>query len=252
MADEPISALTQVSVPPFSSAFTNPSTGAMLEILDTTNTNMASTGTNSKIAPGDLLAGYLAAGSNVTLTETAGIVTIAAAAGLPGGATNGQVLTEVSGAPAWANPVTQSNYSIVLSSDYTSVSMSSLANITNFYITINTAGTYYIIATLRAGISGNGSIGNQFWISGALYDITNSIIVPNSNAIICLGTLQVASTTIGFQGLGSIGPFIYTPSTVPATIYVQAGSFSSGGTISGPEIFSDINGYSSLTAMRIY
>ena len=104
MADEPISALTQVSVPPFSSAFTNPSTGAMLEILDTTNTSMASTGTNSKIAPGDLIKGYLAAGSNVTLTETAGIVTIAATgSSLPGGATNGQVLAQVSGAPAWAN-----------------------------------------------------------------------------------------------------------------------------------------------------
>ena len=81
MADEPISQLTQIAAPPFATAFTNPSSGAMLEILDTTNTSMASSGTNSKIAPGDLLKGYLAAGSNVTLTETAGIVTIAASGG---------------------------------------------------------------------------------------------------------------------------------------------------------------------------
>src|SRR5208337_2746970 len=130
MADEPISALTQIAVPPFSSAFTNPSTGAMLEILDTTNTAMASTGTNSKIAPGDLIKGYLAAGTNVTLTETSGIVTIAASGGMSVGSavsggsnhatlvedgsgnlaalgigSTGQVLTVVGGAPAWVTPV---------------------------------------------------------------------------------------------------------------------------------------------------
>src|SRR5208283_5033353 len=81
MADETISQLTQIAAPPFSSAFTNPSTGAMLEILDTTTLTMASTGTNSKIAPGDLIKGYLAAGANMTLTETAGIVTIASTGG---------------------------------------------------------------------------------------------------------------------------------------------------------------------------
>ena len=81
MADEPLSALTQISPPPFTTAFTNPTTGAMLEVLDTTNTTMATTGTNSKIAPGDLIKGYLAAGTNVTLTETSGIVTITAAGG---------------------------------------------------------------------------------------------------------------------------------------------------------------------------
>ena len=91
MADEPISALAQIAAPPFATAFTNPSTGAMLEILDTTNTTMASTGTNSKVAPGDLLKGYLAAGSNVTLTETAGIVTIAASGG--GGLTVGNAIS---------------------------------------------------------------------------------------------------------------------------------------------------------------
>ncbi len=134
MADEPISALTQIAAPtgtpPYPTAFTNPSTGAMLEILDTTNTSMASTGTNSRIPPGHLLMGFLAAGSNVTLTETSGIVTIAASGGggmsvgsaVSGGSNHatlvedgsgnlaalaigstGQVLTVVSGAPAWAN-----------------------------------------------------------------------------------------------------------------------------------------------------
>lgn len=96
MADEPMSQLTQIAAPtgtpPYPTAFTNPTTGAMLEILDTTNTTMWSTGTNSKIAPGDLIKGYLAAGSNVTLTETSGIVTIAASGGggSPGG-TSGQI-----------------------------------------------------------------------------------------------------------------------------------------------------------------
>lgn len=99
MADEPISALTQIAAPtgtpPYPTTFTSPTTGAMIEVLDTTNTSMASSGTNSKIAPGDMIKGFLAAGTNVTLTETAGIVTIAASGGGGGspGGSSGQIQT---------------------------------------------------------------------------------------------------------------------------------------------------------------
>ena len=97
MPDEPISALVQIAAPtgspPYPTAFTNPTTGAMLEILDTTNTSMATTGTNSKIAPGDMIKGYLAAGSNITLTETAGVVTVASTASASPGGSSGQIQT---------------------------------------------------------------------------------------------------------------------------------------------------------------
>src|SRR5271166_3497951 len=249
MADEPISALTQIAVPPFSSAFTNPSTGAMLEILDTTNTTMASSGTNSKVAPGDLIKGYLAAGSNVTLTETSGIVTIAASGGgmTVGGAVSGgsnhatlvedgsgnlaalaigsagQVITVVAGAPAWANAVTENAQFAGLSSDYNSVPYATPANI-GLSITLPVAGTYIIIATVRAGISGNQSTtaGGQVWITGQIYDTTNATVIPYSPAIVAFGAIQTIGLTVSFQAVSPMGPFLYTPTVVPATINIQA------------------------------
>ncbi len=157
MADEPISGLTLIAAPtgtpPYPTAFTNPSTGAMLEILDTTNTSMASTGTNSRIPPGHLLMGFLAAGSNVTLTETSGIVTIASSgSSLPGGASNGQVLTEVSGSPAWQTPVLQpgssNNYATAVLSSGSYAITSSFANI-GLSLTLPTAGTWLLTGTIR-------------------------------------------------------------------------------------------------------
>src|SRR5208283_312499 len=129
MPDLPISALSQIGRYPLPAGSLNPTTGDMLEVLDTTNTSMAPTGTNSRIAPGDLIFQTLAAGTNISITETSGIVTIAASGGggmavgnaVSGGSNHatlvedgsgnlaalaigsaGQVLTVVSGSPAWA------------------------------------------------------------------------------------------------------------------------------------------------------
>ena len=92
MPNLPISGLTKKAAPPYPPAFTNPTTGAMIEILDTTNVSMAATGTNSQIAPGDLLKGFLVAGANVTITESSGLVTISSAGTAPAG-TTGQIQT---------------------------------------------------------------------------------------------------------------------------------------------------------------
>ena len=89
MANTPISGLVKKAAPPYSPSFVDPDTGAMIEILDTTNVSMAATGTNSRIAPGDLLAGFLVAGANVTITPSLGQVVIAATGGGGGGGTPG-------------------------------------------------------------------------------------------------------------------------------------------------------------------
>ena len=225
MADETISQLTQIAAPPFSSAFTNPSTGAMLEILDTTTTTMAPTGTNSKIAPGDLIKGYLAAGSNVTLTETSGIVTIAASGGggLPGGATNGQVLTEVAGAPAWANPVTaNSQFGYLTSIPYAVTSVNpSYANV-GVSITLPSLGTYFILGITNAQMNLNGTVPNYGFISVQINDTTNSIVVPGSISNVIQDNLQITGSTINFQSTSPIAGILYSPTTAPATLQLQA------------------------------
>jgi len=82
-----------------------------------------------------------------------------------------------------------------------------------------------------------------------LYDSTNSVKVPNSLAISCFGCVQVASTAIGFQGMTPLGPYIYTV-TGSTTINLQAAI--GIGSAGSPCVFSDANGYSTLTVVRIY
>jgi hypothetical protein len=90
MPDQPISGLTLIGPPAsgYSPNFTtnNPTGGAgrggaQIEILDTTNTTLASTGTNSRMFPGDMITGYTGAGTGITITAAStgsnGIVTIA-------------------------------------------------------------------------------------------------------------------------------------------------------------------------------
>ncbi len=252
MADEPISALTQILPPPFTTAFTNPSTGAQLEILDTTNQTMASTGTNSRIFPGDLIMGYLAAGSNVTLTETSGIVTIAAATGLPGGATNGQVLTEVSGAPAWANPVTSNVVRSLASGANITQTGSPVALSTAFTIVLPSAGTYLISGLARCQLVGSSTVaGNELYAVIELHDDTASAFIANSMSLVLVGTLQVASLSCNFQQSTPIGPVIYTV-TVPTTVELYAYASATGSaTFSSATLSSDTAGLSFMSAVRL-
>jgi hypothetical protein len=275
VADEPISQLTQISPPPFVTAFTNPSSGAMLEILDTTNHSMASSGTNSKIAPGDLLQGYLAAGTNVTLTETSGVVTIAASGGglavgnpVTGGSNNatlvedgsgnlaalalgtaGQVLTSVSGAPAWANPITETVITNHLSSQYNCTATLAATGLT---VALPAAGTYLLMANVRASVQGTSSGLTQcVWLSAELYDTIYPRVVPNSLGLLIFLQPEVISVASIMQSCAPVGPVVYTV-TGATTIALYAAYTNSGIGSPAGNIPSDANGYTTLTAIRLY
>ncbi len=213
----------------------------------------------------------LTAGSNITITPAAGSITIASTGGgggmtnpmttagdtIYGGAsgtpeklpigTSGQVHTVVSGSPAWAAPVTKTVINSVMSSSYSSIT-GTFSNV-GLSVVLPTAGTYLITGSVRSGFTINNSVGSQAWLLLQLYDSTNSVKVPNSLAIACFGSVQVASTAIVFQGMTPLGPYIYTV-TGSTTINLQAAT---GVPAAGsPYVYSDVNGYSTLTAVRLY
>jgi len=217
----------------------------------------------------------LTAGPNVTITPAAGSITIASTGGGGGGGggmsnpmttagdtiyggasgtperlaigTSGQVHTVVSGSPAWAAPVTETVINSVMSSDYSSIT-GTFSNV-GLSVVLPTAGTYLITGSVRSGFTINNSVGTQAWLVLQLYDSTNSVKVPNSLAISCFGCVQLASTAIVFQGMTPLGPYIYTV-TGSTTINLQAAT---GVAAAGsPYVYSDVNGYSTLTAVRLY
>ncbi len=280
MPDEPISALTLIAAPtgtpPYPTAFTNPSTGAMLEILDTTNTSMASTGTNSKIAPGDLLAGFLAAGSNVTLTETSGIVTIAASGGggmsvgsaVSGGSNHatlvedgsgnlaalaigstGQVLTVASGAPTWAAPVTATTEVGQLSAIVSLTgSMTTIGN--GLTVNLPVAGTYLLTGFALVNVFLTGTANQYGYVNAQLYNTTKPEVVPNSFANLIFAEIATTGTNIDTQLTAPIGPAIYAV-TVPTQIDVQC-TYGGTGIGSIPSSIQPLsNGGSVLNAIRI-
>ena len=192
MADEPISALTQIAAPtgtpPYATAFTNPSTGAMLEILDTTNTSMASTGTNSRIAPGDMIKGFLNAGTNVTLTETSGVVTIASTGGGSPGGSAGQIQynnTTFAGAADWS--IGSSGQLVA-----TPISAPSAA-IGNLWFD-SARDTYGFVG-------GNSAAGQPTYLGGIVWqglgDPTVFTAATNSNAVASAFSITQAGTSIG-------------------------------------------------------
>jgi len=226
----------------------------------------------------------LTAGSNVTITPAAGSITIASTGGGGGGGmsnpmttagdtiyggasgtpgrlaigTTGQVLTVNSGAtaPTWATPVlvpgSSNNYiSAVLSSTTSIGTGTSFSNI-GLSITLPAAGTYLLFGTIRSFFAITGSIGQFGFIAAELYDVTNSKVISGSAGLPNFGALQVASTSIGFQGAAPIGPVFYTPSITPATIqlwtlYSTTASLGSP----APEVLSDGNGNTVLCAIRV-
>lgn len=235
MADEPISALTLIAAPtgtpPYPTAFTNPSTGALLEILDQTNTAMAPTGTNSAIAPGHLLKGFLNAGANVTITETSGIVTIAGA------------------------PVTSNYVASALGSSVTVTGTGSTYASIGLTVILPTLGTYILLGSIRAGLTfAANAVGNQAFISTQFYDTTNSIVVPNSATLACFLVAQEAPTAVSTQQVTTMGPFFYSPATAPATITLQGlynPSSGSYGLATIPQLLADGNGITTINAVQI-
>ncbi len=246
MANEPISALTLL---------TSYSTADEIEILDVSDTTFASTGTNKRIPFSTLLtmAGVGTGGGGGGMTNpmtTAGDVIYGGASGTPARlpiGTSGQGYTVASGSPAWASPVTKTVINSVMSSDYSSIT-GPFSNV-GLSVVLPTAGTYLISGSVRSGFTINNSVGTNAWLLLQLYDSTNSVKVPNSLAISCFGCVQVASTAIDFQGMTPLGPYIYTV-TGSTTINLQAATgIASAG---NPCVYSDVNGYSTLTAVRLY
>jgi hypothetical protein len=245
MADEPISALTLL---------TSYSTADEVEILDVSDTTFASTGTNKRIPFSTLLTmagvGTGGGGGMTNPMTTAGDTIYGGASGTPEKlpiSTSGQVHTVVSGLPAWAAPVTETVINSVLSSEYSSIT-GTFSNV-GLSVVLPTAGTYLISGSVRSGFTINNAVGTQAWLLLQLYDSTNSVKVPNSLAIACFGCVQVASTAIAFQEMTPLGPYIYTV-TGSTTINLQAAT---GVPAAGsPYVYSDVNGYSTLTAVRIY
>ena len=218
----------------------------------------------------------LTAGPNVTITPAAGSITIASTGGGGGGGMSnpmttagdtiyggtsgtperlpigvtGQVLTTVSGSPAWAAPISSTYVNSVLSGTYNVTSSFSNVGIS---ITLPVAGTYLITGNIRAAVTAETtSAGTDTYalVIVNVYDSTNSVTVPNSTSLVLYSLLQVSNISFAGQGLGPIGPVVYTVSG-STVLQVQAMYSGSGVTISASEIYSDVNGHSSLTAVRI-
>ncbi len=287
MPDKPISQLTPKYLP-FASSFTNPTTGALLEVLDQPDTTMASTGTNKAVAPGDLLMGFLAQGTGVTLTETAGIVTIAASGGgggmtvgsaVSGGSNHatlvedgsgnlaalaigstGNVLTVVSGAPAWSPPVTSNGGGSPLFAAasfsgnlHTLIQSGTTPASVGVSLTLPTAGTYLISSNMFGIINFTGSAGQYGEIFAQLYDTTNSNVIPNTpQAILFLMQQATVVSTVSTQQSGVLGPAFYTV-TGSTVIDLQGCYEVSGGSAAAYFGSGGITGFgnTTLSAVRI-
>ncbi len=182
--------------------------------------------------------------SGTTFTVTRGVEGTSAATHTSG-ATISQVITAAGLLAAGAASNAQT---AALSSDYTVTGTMANAGLS---VSLPEAGTYFLLATVRAGFSLNGAIGNSTFITGRLYDSTNSVAVTNSTSLLVFGLLQIASQEITYIGLGSVGPCLYAV-TGAATIQLQAQLTNTSGTVANPQIQSDANGTTSLTAVRLF
>ena len=263
MANEPISALT---------LFTTYSTADEVEILDVSDTTFASTGTNKRIPFSTLLTmagvGSGTGGGSGTVTSvglslptfitvtgspvsTSGTLTgtlaTQTAKTLFAGPTSGSAAAPTFRALVPADLPTGTYVNSVMSGAYPVTS--SFANV-GLSITLPAAGTYLLMGCARGGFSVTGSVGQNAYMAVQFYDSTNSKAVPNSQVLLIIGSLQVASTAIAFQQSSPIGPVTYTV-TGSTVIQLQA-LYATTGTVTNPLVYSDNNGATSITATRIY
>jgi len=117
-------------------------------------------------------------------------------------------------------------------------------------ITLPSAGTYLLMGCVRVGLSVTGSIGQNGYIVAQFYDSTNSNSVPNSQVLPIIGYVPVASTQFSFQQSSPIGPVTYT--VTKATVIQLRALYATNGTVTSPLVYSDSNGATSITAIRIY
>jgi len=169
---------------------------------------------------------------------------------------SGQLLTTVSGASAWATPAVKNFVQSAASNN--AVVATSMGNLNpTCSIVLSTAGTYLIFATVRGRIDASSSTAGgsnaQVYMVTQFQDTTNSTTITNSIALITLFQLQITGTSLDFQQTSGIGPFLYTPTSVPATIQLQA-YYSKGSsvTVTDAYITTDAAGSTTLTAIQIY
>jgi hypothetical protein len=251
MADYPVSGL---------STLTTYSTADLAEIIDVSDTTYAPSGTNKKIAFQNLLnmAPFVASGSSHIggavpdpgatlgtirfLREDATWTVIAPSVAI------GNVLTDNGSGvnPTFQNPVTQSSLvSVMAASSYSLTS--SIANV-GVSVTLPTAGTYLLMASVRCAANISGSSGQAVSIIGKLYDQTAAALITNSEALFvtCFisGTQIVQTSTVAM-------PVVKYTVTGSAIIQLQAYA-SSTATTNNSTIQSDGNGRTVLAAIRIY
>jgi hypothetical protein len=277
MADFPISGL---------STLTTYSTSDLLEILDVTDTTFASTGTNKKVTFQNLLnmAPFLASGAShiggsvPDPGATAGTTrflredsTWVAPIGVTSGGTGLATLTPhaVILGEGTANPgfATTGTAGRVLTDNGSGVDPTFQPSVTNFYqynalgsnypittgwastglsISIPYAGSYFLFAVGTAGYTISGGLNAGINVSVRLYDVTNSVTVPNSQILLSYAALQAATGTgVTFYNSSAIGGVVYQLSAA-ATIQLQA-IYSTSGTVSGQVISAG----AVLTAIRI-
>jgi hypothetical protein len=174
----------------------------------------------------------------------------------PGSATIGtvgRVLTDMGSGvdPVFLAPVTATTVSAALASSYSMTT--SFANV-GLSITLPAAGTYLIAGFARFNLTfapvATGP-GNGAYSSLRLWDGTNSVTVPNSTSIGMLINCQVASVAENFQQTCPIGPVLYTVSSAVLLQLQAFGSVQSGGTLSNATIYTDANGGTALSAVRV-
>jgi hypothetical protein len=236
-----------LSLPPFITVTGSPvsTSGTLTGTLATQTANTVFAGPTSGSAAAPTFRPLVAADLPVFVASGSGH----AAGAVPDpGSTPGSPLRFLREDATWDAVPTASYSNAVLSAGY--VVTSSMANI-GLSVSLPVAGTYMIAGNVRARFMLNGSVGQSSYISTHLYDSTKSVVLNNSSSLICYGMLQVASQSIYFIGLGPVGPTFYTV-TGPTTIQLQAAYTNTSGTISNTYIDSDTNGYTSISAVRIY
>lgn len=154
----------------------------------------------------------------------------------------------VTAAGLLAAGATNTASSYTLSSGFTFTAASTYQN-TGATLTLPETGTYLLFGSATSAFDLAGSNNATCTIKIQLYDATNSIAASNT-PIVLNGALQTTQSSPGtnFQGSGLVGPSLYTPSTTPATINLQARYDTGGG---GTESFASVAN-AQIAAIRIY
>ena len=218
MADEPISALAQrtLPLPSKGSATTSPTQGSYqdeIEILDATDGSMSSaTGTNRRIVVGDFLFGFIQAGAGISITEpltdtnpgivitntsTGAVASVFTRTGSVVASSGDYTVAQVTGAAPLASPTFTGAVTLP-------VGLTGIVKASSGVVSTATAGTDYLTPS-GSGASLTGITGGQITgnISGNAASITGSITTSQvSNLSSWAGSTSI--TTLGTIATGTV------------------------------------------------